>query len=99
MKPIAYLTRNAWTTDKYKVITDLLKGYSTQKRKFGHNLLTLKLLQTCMSFLSSAEHKGGYFEERQLFGTIDFHCIKILWKSMGPKLQSFFKMLCVQQQK
>jgi len=26
-----------------------LKGYSTQKWKFAHHLLTLKLLQTCMS--------------------------------------------------
>jgi len=28
----------------------LLKGYSTQKWKFCHHLLTLKLFQTCMSF-------------------------------------------------
>jgi len=31
---------------------------------------------------------------QQLFGTIDFHCRKkkILWKSMVPKFQSFFKI-------
>jgi len=28
----------------------LLKGHSTQKYKFCHHLLTLKLLQTCVSF-------------------------------------------------
>jgi len=32
------------------VVPILLKGYSTQKLKFCHHLLTLKLFQTCMSF-------------------------------------------------
>jgi len=33
-----------------RLVSQLLKGYPTQKGKFCHQLLTLKLLQTCMSF-------------------------------------------------
>jgi len=48
-----------------------LKGYSTQKWKFCHHLLTLKLLQTCMS-LFLLLNTGRYFEERLEIGTIDW---------------------------
>jgi len=34
-----------------------LKGYSTQKWKFWYHLLTLKLLQTCMSFFCWTQRK------------------------------------------
>jgi len=71
-------------------ILALLKGYSTQKWKFCHHLLTLK-------FLSSAEHKVRYLEERLvpkscLAPLISIGEKKILWKSMVPKFQSFFKI-------
>jgi len=48
-------------------------------------------------FLSSAEQKGRYFEERleQLFGTVDFHDGRKILAYWKPKFQSFF--LCVQQ--
>jgi len=47
--------------------------------KFCHHLLTLKLLQTCMSFF-------------QLFGTIDFHSKKITMEVNGAH-KKMLKML------
>jgi len=57
-KSFVFLQQTNSKLNKY-VDSSSLKGYSTQKNE---NLLTLKLLQTCI--LSSAEHKGRYFEER-----------------------------------
>jgi len=54
-------------------------------------LLTLKLLQNCMSFFLLLNTKEDILKNDWNFGTIDFHSRKkILWKSMVPKFQSFF---------
>jgi len=68
-----------------------LNGYSPQRLEFGHPLLTLKLLQTCMNWISSAEHKGRYFEER-LEPNSCLVPLTSIWKSMVAKFQSFFKI-------
>jgi len=84
------------------ILFEHLKGYSHPKRKilsFTHPQIVANLYE----FLSSAEHKGRYFEERLepnsfigIIGTSIVGKKKILWKSMVPKLQSF---LCVQQER
>jgi len=55
---------------------DLLTNvYYTQKWIFCHHLLTLKLLQTCMSFFLLLSTKEDIQKNDWNFGTIDFHWI------------------------
>jgi len=46
------------------IIRTILKGYSTQKWKFCHHLLTLQVVANLYDFLIYAEHKGRYFDEQ-----------------------------------
>jgi len=74
-----------------------LKGYSTQKWKFCHHLLTLKLLQTCMSFFLLLNTKEDILENDWNFGTIDFHSVFFFfygrqWCQTTVWFQSFFKI-------
>jgi len=73
---------------------DPLKGYTTEKWKCCHHLLTLNLLtQTCMSFfLLLLNTKEVFFEERLDPNSCLAPLTSILLKSMVPKFQSFFKI-------
>jgi len=57
----------------------VLMGYSTQKLKYSH-LLTLKLLQTCMSFFLLLNTKEDILKidwnQTVVWRTIDFHSTK-----------------------
>jgi len=76
-----------------------LKGYSTQKCKFCHHLLTLKLLQPCMIFFPLLNTKEDILKNDWNFGTIDFHSFLFIFFNYGSPwcqttiwFQSFFKI-------
>jgi len=78
----------------FRISTAPLKRYSTQKWKFGHRLLTLKLLQTCMSFC---------WTQRKIFWrTIGCNRLREssdlleMWKALVDEFLLIFFFVCVQ---
>jgi len=83
-----------------KRLRKTVKGHSTQKFKFCHHLLILKMLQTCMSFCLLLNTKEDIVKNDWNFGTIDFHSIFfLLWnygakKLFGSHCSSKYLLLC-----
>jgi len=82
-----------------KIAKCCVKGDTSLKNANPVIIFSPSIIANQYEFLSSAEHKGRYFEERleQLFGTIDFHSRKKYYGSQRCQttvwIQSFFKYL------